>query len=89
VVGIAAIAREGIDLDVSTLADWVGAVAASLQPLIEADALPVQRQVQPILAEDHLGQQVGPSAAAGDPPHAIGNRVGNPGRSDGTAPALR
>lgn len=29
-------AREGIDLDVSTLADWVGAVAASLQPLTEA-----------------------------------------------------
>jgi transposase len=29
-------AREGIDLDVSTLADWVGAVAASLQPLIDA-----------------------------------------------------
>jgi transposase len=29
-------AREGIDLDVSTLADWVGAVAASLQPLTKA-----------------------------------------------------
>jgi transposase len=29
-------AREGIDLDVSTLADWVGAVAASLKPLTEA-----------------------------------------------------
>jgi transposase len=29
-------AREGIALDVSTLADWVGAVAASLQPLTEA-----------------------------------------------------
>ena len=29
-------AREGIDLDVSTLADWVGAVAASLRPLIDA-----------------------------------------------------
>jgi len=27
-------AREGIDLDVSTLADWVGACAATLQPLI-------------------------------------------------------
>jgi transposase len=27
-------AREGIDLDVSTLADWVGAVAATLMPLI-------------------------------------------------------
>jgi transposase len=29
-------AREGIDLDVSTLADWVGAVAASLKPLTKA-----------------------------------------------------
>ena len=28
-------AREGIDLDVSTLADWVGAVAATLMPLVE------------------------------------------------------
>jgi transposase len=32
----AAYAREGIDLDVSTLADWVGAAAATLIPLIEA-----------------------------------------------------
>jgi transposase len=31
----ACFAREGVDLDVSTLADWVGAVAASLQPLTE------------------------------------------------------
>ena len=30
-----AFAREGIDLDVSTLADWVGACAAKLAPLIE------------------------------------------------------
>ncbi|WP_229188372.1 IS66 family transposase, partial [Bradyrhizobium oropedii] len=28
--------REGIDLDVSTLADWVGASAASLMPLVDA-----------------------------------------------------
>ena len=28
-------AREGIELDVSTLADWVGACTASLAPLIE------------------------------------------------------
>ena len=27
--------REGIDLDVSTLADWVGAVAATLMPLVD------------------------------------------------------
>jgi transposase len=32
----AAYAREGIELDVSTLADWVGACAATLKPLIEA-----------------------------------------------------
>ena len=32
----AASAREGIDLDVSTIADWVGAAAATLMPLIEA-----------------------------------------------------
>ena len=29
-------AREGINLDVSTLADWVGASAATLMPLVEA-----------------------------------------------------
>jgi len=29
-------AREGIDLDVSTLCDWVGACAATLMPLVEA-----------------------------------------------------
>jgi transposase len=29
-------AREGIDLDVSTLADWVGAAAVTLMPLVEA-----------------------------------------------------
>jgi transposase len=28
-------AREGVDLDVSTLADWVGASAATLMPLVE------------------------------------------------------
>ena len=32
----AAYAREGIELDVSTLADWVGAATATLMPLIEA-----------------------------------------------------
>lgn len=31
----AAFAREGIDLDVSTLADWVGACAATLMPIVE------------------------------------------------------
>jgi transposase len=32
----AAYAREGVELDVSTLADWVGASAATLMPLVEA-----------------------------------------------------
>ena len=32
----AAFAREGVELDVSTLADWVGASAATLKPLVEA-----------------------------------------------------
>ncbi|MGV1014825.1 MAG: IS66 family transposase [Methyloceanibacter sp.] len=32
----ACFAREGVPIDVSTLADWVGAVAASLQPLTDA-----------------------------------------------------
>jgi transposase len=39
-------ANEGIDLDVSTLADWVGACAATLRPLrdaIEAHVLSAER----------------------------------------------
>lgn len=32
----AAYAREGVDLDLSTLADWVGAAAATLAPLVAA-----------------------------------------------------
>jgi transposase len=32
----AAYAREGIELDFSTRADWVGACAATLRPLVEA-----------------------------------------------------
>jgi transposase len=32
----AAYAQEGIELDVSTLADWVGTCAATLRPLVEA-----------------------------------------------------
>ena len=35
--------REGIDLDVSTLADWVGAAAATLMPLTEAIRAHVSR----------------------------------------------
>src|ERR1700757_234204 len=44
-------AREGVDLDVSTMADWVGACAATLMPLVEA----IQRHVfaaQRIHADD-------------------------------------
>ncbi|WP_415578936.1 IS66 family transposase, partial [Komagataeibacter xylinus] len=41
-----AFAREGIDLDTSTLADWVGACTATLAPLtalIRAHVLAAQR----------------------------------------------
>jgi transposase len=41
-----AYAREGIDLDVSTLADWVGACTATLAPLfslIQAHVMPAER----------------------------------------------
>src|SRR5260370_1013872 len=34
-------AREGIELDVSTLADWVGASAATLMPLVESARAPL------------------------------------------------
>ncbi len=34
----AGFAREGVDLDVSTLADWVGAVSVALRPLVDAIA---------------------------------------------------
>jgi hypothetical protein len=53
-------AREGIDLDVSTLADWVGACAASLAPLTElirchvlaADRLHGDDTTVPVLAKN-------------------------------------
>ena len=35
----AGFAREGVELDVSTLADWVGAVSVALRPLVEAIAV--------------------------------------------------
>lgn len=34
----ASFAREGVEIDVSTLADWVGAVSVALKPLVEAIA---------------------------------------------------
>ena len=53
-------AREGIELDVSTLADWVGACTASLAPLIElirrhvlaAERLHGHDSTVPVLAKD-------------------------------------
>src|SRR3954464_1991277 len=51
--------REGIDLDVSTLADWVGAAAATLMPLIDvirthvfaAERIHVDDTTVPVLAK--------------------------------------
>ena len=53
-------AREGIELDVSTLADWVGAGTASLAPLIDlirqhglaAERLHGDDTTEPVLAKD-------------------------------------
>src|SRR5438132_892027 len=53
-------AREGIDLDVSTLADWVGAAAATLMPLNDvirthvfaADRIHADDTTVPVLAKD-------------------------------------
>src|SRR5207249_7782933 len=53
-------AREGIELDVSTLADWVGACTASLAPLLElirrhvlaAERLHGDDTTVPVLAKD-------------------------------------
>jgi transposase len=53
-------AREGIDLDVSTLADWVGAAAATLMPLVEvirahvfaAERIHADDTTVPVLAKD-------------------------------------
>src|SRR2546423_8939492 len=52
--------REGIDLDVSTLADWVGAAAATLMPLVEvirthvfaAERIHADDTTLPVLAKD-------------------------------------
>jgi transposase len=57
-------AREGIQLDVSTLADWVGAAAATLMPLNEAVArhgkLPPRRHEElppPWIAEERANER--------------------------------
>ena len=45
-------AKEGVDLDVSTLADWVGACAATLRPLREAiERIHVDDTTVPVLAK--------------------------------------
>jgi len=52
-------AREGVELDVSTLADWVGAAAATLMPLVEtirnhvfaAERIHVDDTTVPVLAK--------------------------------------
>ena len=51
--------REGIDVDVSTLADWVGAAAATLMPLVDvirshvfgADRIHADDTTVPVLAK--------------------------------------
>ena len=51
--------REGIDLDVSTLADWVGAAAATLMPLVRRN----QKYHQAFLIGKHaisLPEPIGP-----------------------------
>jgi transposase len=45
-------AREGIDLDVSTLADWVGAAAATLMPLVEDQSACLRRRAHPCRRHD-------------------------------------
>ena len=53
-------AREGVDLDVSTLADWVGAAAATLMPLVKeirthvfaAERIHADDTTVPVLAKD-------------------------------------
>ena len=59
-------AREGIDLDVSTLADWVGACAATLMPLVESIRAHVLRgRAHPCRRHDRAGAGQGQDAAPG------------------------
>ena len=59
-------AREGIELDVSTLADWVGASAATLMPVRDAIAahvhaaerIHVDDTTVPVLAKAKCGPSV-------------------------------
>ena len=60
-------AREGIELDVSTLADWVGACTATLAPLntllrahvLAADRLHGDDTTVPVLAPSHAASRMG------------------------------
>src|SRR5262249_51534251 len=69
----AAYAREGIDLDVSTLADWVGAASATLTPLIEAirthvfaaERIHADDSTVPVLAKGKTRGRVGCGAMYG------------------------
>jgi transposase len=78
--------REGIDLDVSTLADWVGAAVATLMPLVDvirahvfaAERIHAYDTTVPVLAKGKT--RVGPlwtyvrddrSFAGPDPPAAV------------------
>jgi transposase len=62
----AAYVREGVDLDVSTLADWVGACAATLMPpvlLIRAHGFAAERihpdeTTVPVLAKGSAGPPI-------------------------------
>ena len=81
----AAYAREGIELDVSTLADWVGACAcaATLRPLVEpirahnSIARPRMSAVDVRVTPDNMGVCAG--AAGWGPPFSLSqNRITRP-----------
>jgi transposase len=54
--------REGVELDVSTLADWVGASAATLMPLVEAIGAHVRRRAPPCRRHAGAGARYRPDA---------------------------
>ncbi len=64
-------AREGIDLDVSTLADWVGACSATLAPLVatlrrhvlSAERLHGDDTTVPVMAPSHAAGRMGTRGA--------------------------
>ena len=52
-------AREGVDLDISTLADWVGACVATLMPLVEAIRVRVCGRAHPCRRHHRAGSGEG------------------------------